>query len=265
MPTLVGRVLFEARRGGWLPRLLDWAVREPYPRVAAVAGDLLAGPGLWSRTCVGDDPFLGRPVLRQMLRVAITHGNSPVLAVTGPPGSGRSYTARFVEHVGTALGVPHTPLIDLGDVLADSAAAVGRMRRRLGLPPGAPSVDRLVDDLRPGERCILMLDGLDGAGPESAPILLADRLRDRPAPGLILVLLGLDPGRSEVPVERVEPITAAHVAEHLAEVATRAGLVFEPGVSDQFTGWVLRGQPPAREIGDRVRRLGAALSRRAAS
>jgi len=288
MPTIVGRVLLDARRGGWLPRLLDWATQEPYPRVAAVAGELLAGPGLWSRTCLGGDPFLGRPGLRRLLRAAIMPGNSPVFAVTGPAGSGRSYTARFVEHVAGALGGYHTTTIELGDVVADSAASVKRIRQRLGLtsanPPADrqsmtlgdpaadrlgltssdPSVDRLADDLQVGGRHILLLDGLDDAGARSAPALLADRLRARPVRGLTLILLGADPGLVDVPIERITPITAAQVAEHLAELAERAGLVLEPGVSDEFTAWVLHRQPAADAVGARVRRLAAALSRRAA-
>jgi hypothetical protein len=259
MPTIVGRVLLEARRGGWLPRLLDWATREPYPQVAAVAGDLLAGPGQWSRTCLDGDPFLGRPELRRLLRA-----NRPVFAVTGLPGSGRSYTARFAEYIAATRVDHRATAIELGDVVADSAAAVERIRQRLGLADRDSSVDRLADELYRGGRQILLLDGLDEADSGSAPVRLADRLRGRPARGLTLILLGHDPGLPDVPVERITPITAAQVAEHLAERAERAGLVLEPGVSREFTAWILHGQPAAGAVGARVRRLGAALSRRAA-
>ena len=266
MPTIVGRVLLEARRGGWLPRLLAWAAREPYPAVAAVAEDLLAGTGPWARTCLDGDPFLGRPGLRVMLRAALAPGGAPVLAVTGPPGSGRSYTARFVEYATRALGGFRTALADLGTTLDDLPASAAKIRIASGLPdsPGV-DIDRLVTSLSARRPLVLMLDGLDDAGPHSVPVLLAHRLRREPVAGLTLILLGHDPRLPDVPVEHLTPITAEQVLDHLAEVAEDAGLVLENGALAEFTAWVLHGRPPARAVGPRVRRLDAALRARAAS
>jgi hypothetical protein len=286
LPTIVGKVVLAARRGGWLPELLDWAAKEPYPGLAAVARSLrdeldgvfaspAGGRDPWRATLVAGRPFLGRPGLRSAMREFAGPEPGRVLVVTGEPGSGCSYTRHFVGHLADELGTFQAVLAELGG--ADSPAYIlERIRLALGLPPPdiapgggiadgvawlAGRLNRLAYDRSPP--VALLLDELDGAGrPEVGDMLvrlaaLTDRVR-----GFGLILLGRTvplPDERRVLRETVTRPVTADIIDHLYEVAALTGFSLDPLAVNELAGWVLRDDDTMAGIDARARRVGAAV------
>lgn len=185
--------------------------------------------------------LLNRAVLRQHLHaLADPVGEAQVLVVNGPPGSGKTYTATYVEHVAEVSGfdvrywrvTSETAVEDFSQEVAQSGPT-RRDRRPVRDVYGtnqryhrALATWLVAEQDRSGRLEWWILDGPSSAGTWGAEftdfvIELAEQLQQRPS-RIRLVLLGFDPDRLRstgigVRYEAISPINAWDIREFLEQ------------------------------------------------
>ncbi|WP_157751701.1 effector-associated domain EAD1-containing protein [Actinoplanes derwentensis] len=296
LPTIVGKVIADARRRGWFAQLLDWASHEPYPGLAGLAQRMLtvhttAGPPAaadpWAATSLNGVPYLGQRDLRSALRTLLSPAPERVMSVDGERGSGRSHFWYFVSHVAAADGGIRPLLVDLAGDGRNRLGAAGLTERiRLGLGLPAPDLTpqtssdpvRLLSGWLGGRlgvqttATMLVLDGSADAELDDDAVALirclgdlADRRQVRNLTVVLLGIAGIARDGWAVARARTAAIGPDDVAAHLREVAEDLGVDLEAGAVAEFITWAGPGRHTAREVNHRVTRLGAALRDRAAS
>jgi hypothetical protein len=298
LPTIVGKVIADARRRGWFADLLGWASREPYPGLAVLARQMLVGhvgdgpPAAadpWAATSLAGMPYLGQDQLRAALRTLLSPTRERVLSVGGERGSGRSYFWYFISHIAAATGGFRPLLIELAGTGRERLGAgelTERIRLGLGLPAPDLGPETSGDPVRrwsgwlggrldgphagDGPGIMLVLDGSGDAAVDDDAVALIRRLGElaerRQVRQLTLVVLGApEIVREGAAVARActAPIGRDDIATHLLEVAGGLGVGLEPGAVSAFTTWGGQGARTARDVNSRVIRIGAALRERA--
>ncbi|OUM04083.1 hypothetical protein A8M77_03475 [Variovorax sp. JS1663] len=203
---------------------------------------LLAADNAYSSLVLDDgQPFLGRHMLRHFLQQVGTQNSVKLLLVDGPPGSGKSYSARLVDAVARRTGAFDACVLSMSRTGVGIDELMRTLVIRLGLEPATmPSsallflrrtgiyaqwlTAQLVKRTRP---VVLVVDDLDR--PDLAPdvgellVMLARTAQSSQPPGLKLhmVLLGAPPryqdlrGQPGVWTEALQPLSEAEVADFL--------------------------------------------------
>jgi hypothetical protein len=165
---------------------------------------------------IGKLPFLNRNVLRSHLN-EIANGDASVVAVSGPPLSGKSYTWNLLRKLCDARGLIGVN-IDLGEyrqpVICDPEDLMKDIARHLDIGSGVEVEKEVEKEAEPArqaialtgwlagklgsrtERWLVMLDGLDRASLSQGARDLVDKLIEKTAKqalrGFNLVVVGYD-------------------------------------------------------------------------
>lgn len=204
LAEVITNVIAKAETEGWTLRLLAAAAdssSKDNPQLKAFfvrcpeldpANAPAAPPDpIGSMTLIANRPFVGRPGVRQCLRVFGTANQSRVLLVDGPEGSGKSYTHDFFEYLATFTGCRLSRLRLDGESLT-LEAFVERLREKVGLPlppnrnneQDARWAERLVEDwllkhsvdAEAGKKLWLVLDGFARQEHATGVYALIDKL-----------------------------------------------------------------------------------------
>jgi hypothetical protein len=274
--------------------LFDWGRTELLDAVGALDMEVAAPPQPppgqpeRPRDVQGGRRFvvLDRSALRSAVRQLMSPFGQRILVVNGPPGSGKSFTAQFIQRVAEQTGAFQVAYVDLDRALGPVPGAVDlaetlalQMGESASLPRPEGSPARQVRELAywlVGRAVASDRDWwwvLDGLSSPALPddlrdlvLVLADQIAGASAP-LRLVLLGFDqqlPSSKFVIYEQLTSIGARDVADFLTELLTSLGRDLDPAQIGEATRAVLDGLPPdpdrLRVLSERVSQLAEAIS-----
>jgi predicted ATPase len=155
---------------------------------------LLAAMPLWAT------PFVGREELRASLTETLTSGNTSLLTLAAPPGTGKTRLTLETAVEQSSLfpdGVWYVSVNGAPDVTVTAAEIARAVRLRL--EPKAPPIEQLVSFLN-GKRALLVLDDVPAASPAAQVVAeLTRRTSD-------CVCLAMTSGAFGAPGERTIPL-----------------------------------------------------------
>ena len=194
----------------------------------------------------GARPFLGRPVLRRFLRDIGDPSGSRILVITGPAGSGKTYSASLMQYVASETGNFDMASLSLGEMKAPSpqflvrslAAQMNWSTNSIAKYWGRLKNDELASWVltqcaRRTKTLLIVIDDIEpflpGATIEFIGELALAVLRTS-SPNIKLVLLGqrrpaipagIDP---RILFEDIQPFTKADIMEFFDHLAFTAGM-----------------------------------------
>jgi len=259
---IVLEVIQTSVRRGWFCQLLSMLVEHhPHANVKRAAAQLHGECCVELRwygrhdpndtLFIGKLPFLNRNVLRSHLN-EIANGDASVVAVSGPPLSGKSYSWNLLRKLCDARGLIGVN-IDLGEYRLPSVCGpedlMKDIARHLDIGSGVEVEKEVEKEAEPArqaialtgwlagklssrtERWLVMLDGLDRASLSQGARDLVDKLIEKTAKqalrGFNLVVVGYEREIADPRVlllrEPLNPIGESEIGEFFRGVAKQVG------------------------------------------